>query len=450
MAARTVGFDEWKDYVLGAGAGGGAGTAPWPRRPEWAEAECGIPAREIRALAREWAAKRTMVAPGSNHGMGGACRSATGNEWTRAIVALAAMQGMGKPGSNIWATTTGTPVDTTFVMDGYAEGGISGDVDNSAAGFRWVYRMFPQGGATRTAHHSTEGQTVDRLRIPEAMMGEKLEWRGKGFCGSSIESQFKLYKYPASGYSPVAMYYRYGGSYLGTMTESNRFARAYREGTVEFVVNQNVWFEGETKFADIVLPACTNLERWDIAEWANCSGYIPDSYGMCNHRVIVLQKKCIEPLGESKSDYQIFAELSKRLGLWEIFTAGGKTEYDWVKQSFYASDLPDRRHLGGVREEGLLRGAAPPGRPQVDARLPLVRRGPPARHSRLGPPSGRPGGSQGPADVHRQDRVRLLQPHPLREDRRGRPGAPAPRPAVHRELGGPPHDRAHGEATRCR
>ena len=120
-----------------------------------------------------------MLAPGSNHGMGGACRSATGNEWTRAMVALAAMQGMGKPGSNIWATTTGTPVDCSFVMDGYAEGGISGDVDNSAAGFRWVYRMFPQGGATRTAHHSTEGQTVDRLRIPEAMMGEKPRMAGQ-------------------------------------------------------------------------------------------------------------------------------------------------------------------------------------------------------------------------------------------------------------------------------
>jgi trimethylamine-N-oxide reductase (cytochrome c) len=138
------------------------------------------------------------------------------------------------------------------------------------------------------------------------------------------------------------MYYRYGGSYLGTMTESNRYARAYREGDIQFVVNQNVWFEGETKFADIILPACTNFERWDISEWANCSGYIPDSYTMCNHRVIVLQKKCIEPLGVSKSDYQIFAELAKRLGVWEIFTDGGKTELDWVRQSFGASDLPQR------------------------------------------------------------------------------------------------------------
>ncbi len=45
-------------------------------------------------------------------------------------------------------------------------------------------------------------------------------------------------------------------------------------------------------------------------------------------------------MGESKSDYQIFVELAKRLGVWGIFTDGGKTEYDWVKQSFFASDLP--------------------------------------------------------------------------------------------------------------
>ena len=332
VAGRTVGFEQWKDYVLGV-------TDGVAKTPEWAEQESGIAAREIRALARAWAAKRTMLAPGSNHGMGGACRSATGNEWTRAMVALVVMQGMGKPGSNIWCTTAGAPVDTTFCFPGYAEGGISGDVDNSAAGFRWLYRMFPNGGATRCTHHSTEGQTVPRLHIPEAMMGQRLEWRGKGFCGSSIESQFQKYEYPAPGYPPVQMYYRYGGSFIGTMTATNRYAAAYREGVVPFVVNQAIWFEGETKFADIILPACTNFERWDISEFANCSGYVADSYTYCNHRVITLQQKCIEPLGESRSDYDIFAELAKRLGIWEIFTDGGKTELDWTKQMFAASDL---------------------------------------------------------------------------------------------------------------
>ncbi len=57
------------------------------------------------------------------------------------------------------------------------------------------------------------------------------------------------------------MYYRYGGSFFGTMTETNRYVTAYREGKIPFVVNQAIWFEGETKFADIILPACTNFER---------------------------------------------------------------------------------------------------------------------------------------------------------------------------------------------
>ena len=333
VAERTTGFETWMAYVLGKNDG-------VPKTPEWAEDESGIPARDIRALAREWAAKKTMLAAGGPGGMGGACRAATGNEWARMMVALAAMQGLGKPGSNIWGTSSGAPLDCSFMFPGYAEGGISGDTANTAAGFRFVNRMFPHGGALTNPHHSTEGQTVPRLRIPEAMRHEHLEWRGKGFCGSHIESQFQKYEYPAPGYPHVGMYYRYGGSFFGTMTDTNRYVTAYREGKVPFVVNQAIWFEGETKFADVILPACTNFERWDISEFANCSGYIADSYQFANHRVITLQQKCIEPLGESKSDYDIFAELSKRLGVYEIYSMGGKSDHDWVKDYFFATDLP--------------------------------------------------------------------------------------------------------------
>ena len=100
-----------------------------PKTPEWAETECGIPARQIRALAREWGSKKTMLAAGGKGGFGGACRSATGNEWARTMIALAAMQGMGKPGVNIWATTQGVPCDTDFWFPGYNEGGISADAN---------------------------------------------------------------------------------------------------------------------------------------------------------------------------------------------------------------------------------------------------------------------------------------------------------------------------------
>ena len=95
--------------------------------------------------------------------------------------------------------------------------------------------------------------------------------------------------------------------------------------------------EGETKFADIILPACTNFERWDIGETSNAGGYIIHNFTKMNHRIITLQHKCIEPLGESKSDYQIFLDILSRLGLGSLFSEGC-SELDWCKRIFESSD----------------------------------------------------------------------------------------------------------------
>ena len=54
---------------------------------------------------------------------------------------------------------------------------------------------------------------------------------------------------------------------------------------------------------------------------------------------MVFQHKAIEPLGESKSDYEIFLEISKRLGLGLLFSEG-MAEIDWAKRQYLASDLP--------------------------------------------------------------------------------------------------------------
>ena len=120
--------------------------------------------------------------------------------------------------------------------------------------------------------------------------------------------------------------------------DSNRLARAYQSDSLEFVLNQSIWDEGETKFADLILPACTNLERTDIGEWASSGGYGHHNFNQLNHRVVTLQHKCIEPLGESKSDFQIFLELSQRLGLSAYF-AEAKTELQWDREQFLSSDL---------------------------------------------------------------------------------------------------------------
>ena len=345
VATHTHGFEEWKRYVLGESDG-------LPKTAEWAEAETLVPACEIRALAREWGRRRTMLAAGGMGGWGGAARSSYGAEYARTMIALAAMQGLGKPGGGIYSTTGGVPADRDFWFPGYSEGGISADIAATASGYRLFSRMWPNGGSISNPQHGAEGQIGYRLLIPEMMHHEKLEWRSKGFCGGSIEMQFKKYQYPASGYPHVQMYYRYGGSFIGTMTETNRFVRGYREGKVPFVVNQAIWFEGETKFADIILPACTNFERWDIGDWAHPSGYGTHKFDQVNHRLIVLQKKCIEPLGESRSDYDIFVALADRLGFKERYTEGGHTDLDWVKRLFHASDLPSRITWDEFEEKG--------------------------------------------------------------------------------------------------
>lgn len=344
VAARTTGFDKWKDYILGYDDG-------IPKTPGWQEKEAGIPAKDVRALAREWGSKKTYLAAGGLSGFGGACRCATGNEWARSMVCLMAMQGLGKHGINMGNMQQGTPVDTRFFFPGYAEGGLSGDLEGTAMAVN-LYQRMPQLPTVNPVY-----QRVPRLRIPEAILDGQTY--GYPTDPKSIEGQFKKVKYPESGHAEIKMYYKYGGSYIGTMSETNRYIKAYRTDKLSFVVNQSIWFEGEAKFADIILPACTSFERWDISEFANCGGYIQHSFTQCNHRVICMQHKCIEPLGESKSDYQIFIELAKKLGLGAPFSEG-MTELDWCKRLFDATDLPKVTSWKKFLKKGYYVVPAPP------------------------------------------------------------------------------------------
>jgi trimethylamine-N-oxide reductase (cytochrome c) len=325
VAERCAGFEPWRDYVLGKEDG-------IPKTPEWQAPETGIPAKDVRALARRWGTKKTYLGAGGwGNGHGGACRAATGIQWARAVACLLAMQGMGKPGVNYGHLQWGTPVDLRFYFPGYADGGLSGDIENTGMPIS-LYQRMPQ-----LPTFNPSAQRVPRLQIPEAI----LEGRAEGYPwnGKTIEGQFQKFVYPQAGHSPVRMLYKYGGASIGTMTDTNRYVKAYRTDKLEFVVNQSIWFEGEAKFADVLLPACTQFERWDISEFGGTGGYALHAQTQMNHRVVFLQHKCIEPLGESKPDFQIFQALASRLGLGAYFSEG-MTELDWVKRLFDASDLP--------------------------------------------------------------------------------------------------------------
>ena len=324
IEAHTSGFDKWSDYILGK-------DDEVPKTPEWQASETGIPARDVRALAREWAKKKTYLGAGGVGVMlGGACRTATGTQFARAMVCLMAMQGMGKPGINFGNLQAGTPINTSFYFPGYAEGGMSGELKESAAAVQLYQR------APHLLSMNTSDQKIPRLQFPEAILNGKAE--GFFTVPTSMEGQFQKFVYPAPGHSKIQMLYRYGTSSIGTMSDTNRWIKAYRSERLPFVVNQSIWNEGESKFADVILPACTNFERIDIGEWAACGGYAQDAQLQLNHRVASIQHQCIEPLGESKSDFQIFYALAQRLGLGAYFSEGC-TELDWCKRMFDASDL---------------------------------------------------------------------------------------------------------------
>ncbi len=316
LKTHTVGWEKFARQIMGEEDG-------VPRTPEWAAEISGIPARTIEALAQEWASKRTMFV---GNGLGGACRAAYAHEWARLMVLLQAMQGLGKPGVGMWSCNMGAPMNYNVSFPGYA------DMD--------AMYGFPFNRVAKIKVDNPVKQRLYRILLADSILNPPVEWMGEGFCGQAMEQQFTKFVYPMPGYSEIKMLYRYGGPDLGTMTNGNKLIQMFQSPKLEFVVTQDCWWHTETKFCDIILPACTQLERNDIAEWGEAGGYVKYNSSGCNYRVIALEQKCIEPVGESKSDYWIFSQLAKRLGVWETFTDGGKTEEDWIKALYEVSDLP--------------------------------------------------------------------------------------------------------------
>ena len=73
-----------------------------------------------------------------------------------------------------------------------------------------------------------------------------------------------------------------------------------------FTVVHERFFTDTCKYADIVLPATTSVEHDDIY----------NSYG---HYTVGTGYKLIDPIGESRSNWQVISELAKRMGLADEF-----------------------------------------------------------------------------------------------------------------------------------
>ena len=59
-------------------------------------------------------------------------------------------------------------------------------------------------------------------------------------------------------------------------------------------------------YADIILPANTTMEVEDI---------VTNTRQGAHFQSIAIQEKAIEPIGESKSDFEVVLEIAKKLGM---------------------------------------------------------------------------------------------------------------------------------------
>jgi anaerobic selenocysteine-containing dehydrogenase len=100
---------------------------------------------------------------------------------------------------------------------------------------------------------------------------------------------------------PVQMLFVYNCNPLATMPDQNRVLQGLQRADLFTVVFDQV-FTDTARYADVILPATTFLENYDIAR-----GYGPIS--------LQLVRPVIEPVAESRPNAQVFSDLAERLGV---------------------------------------------------------------------------------------------------------------------------------------
>jgi trimethylamine-N-oxide reductase (cytochrome c) len=308
VATHTFGFDKFEEYVLGKEDG-------TPKTPDWASPLCGVPVWTIKALAREFATKVTSIA----HVLGGSyIRSAYAHEPGRLEVLLLAMQGLGKPG-----------VHQVHITEDPHPGPIVQPNIRAAYRERETLATTPE-----------DNQYIWKSVIPEAILNPPLSWYGTAQVAPN-EDQFVKGGYPADGCSEVHMIWTDAPCFMSCWNGGNKMMEAYKSPKIEFILAQHPWMENDCLFADIILPVNTKFEEEDIGV----------EFKTGQFDIIFPEGKCIEPLGESKSDYEIVCLIAEKLGLLEEYTEG-KTVQEWIKFGFDTSGVQDMISWKELNEKG--------------------------------------------------------------------------------------------------
>jgi anaerobic selenocysteine-containing dehydrogenase len=99
-----------------------------------------------------------------------------------------------------------------------------------------------------------------------------------------------------------------GGNPVVSMPDSNAFREALKK--LELLVVHDLFMTETAELAHYVFPACSHLEKNGLAY----------SYNVCHGLpYLMMRKKAIEPLYESKSEFMFWKGLAKRMGMGEVF-----------------------------------------------------------------------------------------------------------------------------------
>lgn len=244
-----------------------------PKTAEWASAITEIDAGAIRSLARRMAAERTMISVTWS-----VQRADHGEQPYWLAIALAAMLGqIGLPGG----------------------------------GFGFGYGAIARIGAPRQklpAPKLPVPENPVEAFIPVARVSDMLLNPGRPFDFNGRRM----------AYPDIRLVYWCGGNPFHKQQDLNRLRAAWARP--ETIVVHEPWWTPAARRADIVLPCATTMERNDIGASAF------DSY-------FFAMQKAIEPVGEARTEYDIYAALAERLGFRDAFTEG-RGEMGWLRHIY--------------------------------------------------------------------------------------------------------------------
>ncbi len=292
----TMGLPQYREYLMGQEDG-------TPKTPQWAEGITGVPARTIADLARDYARTKPAaliggIAPG---------RTAFGEQYHRAAMVLAALTGNigiqgGDPGGRNWTGLLSFP----FMRMGRGMWGGANQIEEN---------LPPRPNTLSTRGFHVSGH-IHFAKIADAI----LKGREGGY------------------HADIKLLYTVNTNFLNQHPNVNKIAQALKK--LEFFVVHEQFMTPTAKFADVILPSNTFLEREDVTtgEGIPHFGYM---------------KKVIESLGESRSHLEICTGLASRLG---VEGYNDRSDEEWLREIIEPSAVPD---FDEFKEKGFYRAPLP-------------------------------------------------------------------------------------------